>query len=230
MERGKHMNDTKAIRILIADDHLMVRKGLSTLIQGVPDFMLVGEAEDGAQAVLMCRDLRPNVILMDIVMPTVGGIEAIRYIRAESPDVNIIALTSFPDRQLIKQALEAGARGFLYKDVGIDELINAIRQVHVGQAVLDSDVLSILMNTPEPHHSPDRSEWRNEHGEVSLSSREKDVLRLLVEGKSTKQMAVTLHIQPSTVKQALSGLYQKLGVSNRTEAVSIALRENIYPI
>jgi NarL family two-component system response regulator LiaR len=225
VEGAKNMNDTNVIRILIADDHLMVRKGLSTLIQGVSDFMLVGEAEDGGQAVVMCRDLNPNVILMDIVMPTVGGIEAIHTIHAESPDVSIIALTSFPDQQLIKQALEAGARGFLYKDVGVDELVNAVRQVHVGQAVLDSDVLSILMSKSETHHSP----WRNEHGEVNLSPREKDVLRLLVEGKSTKQMAVTLHIQPSTVKQALSGLYQKLGVSNRTEAVSIALREKIYP-
>jgi DNA-binding NarL/FixJ family response regulator len=219
------MNDIKAIRILIADDHLMVRKGLSTLIQGVSDFMLVGEAEDGGQAVTMCRDLRPDVILMDIVMPSVGGIEAIRSIHAESPTVNMIALTSFPDRRLVKQALEAGARGFLYKDVGADELVNAIRQVYVGQAVLDSDVLSILMSKPEPRHSS----WRNEHGEVNLSPREKDVLRLLVDGKSTKQMAVTLHIQPSTVKQALSGLYQKLGVNNRTEAVSVALREKIYP-
>ena len=140
----------------------------------------------------------------------------------------MIALTSFPDQQLIKQALEAGARGFLYKDVGADELINAIHQVHVGQAVLDSDVLSILMSKPETHHSPTRSEWRNEHEEVNLSPREKDVLHLLVEGKSTKQMATILHIQPSTVKQALSGLYQKLGVNNRTEAVSIALREKIY--
>jgi DNA-binding NarL/FixJ family response regulator len=223
------MKDTKAIRILIADDHLMVRKGLSTLIQGVSDFMLVGEAEDGGQAVTMCRDLRPDVILMDIVMPTVSGIEAIHSIHAENPAVNIIALTSFPDQRLIKQALEAGAHGFLYKDVGVDELINAIRQVHIGQAVLDSDVLSILMSKTEPRHLPVRSEWRNEHGEVNLSPREKDVLRLLVEGKSTKQMALTLHIQPSTVKQALSSLYQKLGVNNRTEAVSIALREKIYP-
>jgi DNA-binding NarL/FixJ family response regulator len=222
------MSDKETIRILIADDHLMVRKGLSTLIQGVFDFLLVGEAEDGDQAIVMCRDLRPDVVLMDIVMPTVSGIEAIRAISAENPSVNMIALTSFPDQQLIKQALQAGARGFLYKDVGADELINAIRQVHVGQAVLDSDVLSILMSKTELSHTPVRSEWRNEHGEVNLSPREKDVLHLLVEGKSTKQMAISLHIQPSTVKQALSGLYQKLGANNRTEAVSIALREKIY--
>ena len=223
------MNDMETIRILIADDHLMVRKGLSALIQGVSDFTLVGEAEDGNQAIAMCRDLRPDVILMDIVMPEVSGIEAIRSIRTDNPAVNIIALTSFPDQQLIKQALGAGALGFLYKDVSVDELVNAIRQVYVGQAVLDSDVLSILMSKTEPRHSPARSEWHNEHGEVNLSPREKDVLRLLVEGKSTKQMAVILHIQPSTVKQALSGLYQKLGANNRTEAVSIALREKIYP-
>lgn len=219
------MSETKPIRILIVDDHLMVRKGLSSLIQGVPDFALVGEAEDGRQAILMCRNLHPDVILMDIVMPEVGGIEAIRSICAEHPPANIIALTSFPDAQLIRQALEAGARGFLYKDVGADELINAIHQVHLGQAVLDSDVLSILMSKPDLLQ---KKESPTGHLEVKLSPRERDVLNLLVQGKSTKQMAVSLYIQPSTVKQALSSLYQKLGANNRTEAVSIALREKIY--
>jgi NarL family two-component system response regulator LiaR len=219
------MNETKAIRILIADDHLMVRKGLSTLIQGVSDFVLVGEAENGGQAISMCRDLNPDVIFMDLVMPEVSGIEAIRVIHAENPSVNMIALTSFPDQLLIKQALEAGALGFLYKDVGAEELINAIRQVNVGQAVLDSDVLNILMSKLE---TPEKGKSNAGPGEVKLSPREKDVLKLLVKGKSTKQIAVVLHLQPSTIKQALSGLYQKLGANNRTEAVSIALREKIF--
>ena len=219
------MNEAKVIRILIADDHLMVRKGLSTLIQGVSDFVLVGEAEDGGQAISMCRDLNPDVIFVDLVMPEVSGIETIRVIHAENPSVNMIALTSFPDQQLIKQALEAGARGFLYKDVGADELINAIRQVNVGQAVLDSDVLNILMSKLE---TPEKGKSHNGSGEVKLSPGEKDVLKLLVKGKSTKQIAVVLHLQPSTIKQALSGLYQKLGANNRTEAVSIALREKIF--
>lgn len=220
------MNNSKTIRILIADDHLMVRKGLSTLIQDVVDFTLVGEAEDGNQAIAMCRDLRPDVILMDIVMPEVSGIEAIRSISADNPAVSIIALTSFPDQQLIQQALGAGALGFLYKDVSMDELVNAIRQVHSGQAVLDADTLNVLMSRTG---SLQKSEGQKDYADIKLSPREKDVLCLLVEGKSTKQMAVILHIQPSTIKQALSSLYQKLGVNNRTEAVSIALREKIYP-
>jgi len=220
------MNNVKAIRILIADDHLMVRKGLSALIQGVSDFTLVGEAEDGNQAIAMCRDLRPDVILMDIVMPEVSGIEAIRSIHADNPAVSIITLTSFPDQQLIKQALGAGALGFLYKDVSVDELVNAIRQVHIGQAVLDADALNVLMSRTG---SSQKSEGQKDYADIKLSPREKDVLRLLVDGKSTKQMAASLHIQPSTVKQALSSLYQKLGVNNRTRAVSIALREKIYP-
>ena len=202
------MNDMETIRILIADDHLMVRKGLSALIQGVSDFTLVGEAEDGNQAIAMCRDLRPDVILMDIVMPEVSGIEAIRSIRTDNPAVNIIALTSFPDQQLIKQALGAGARGFIYKDVSMDELVNAIRQVHSGQAVLDADTLNILMSRTE---SPQKSEGQENHAGIKLSPREKDVLNLLVDGKSTKQIAAGLNIQPSTVRQALSSLYQKLG-------------------
>ena len=219
------MNDSKDIRILIADDHLMVRKGLSALILGVPNFVLVGEAEDGRQAITMCRYLRPDVVLMDIVMPEVGGVDAIRSICAENPAISIIALTSFPDEKLIRQVLEAGARGFHYKDVGADELINAIHQVHAGQAVLDSEILAILMSKPGP--TPD-SGAHTGTGVVNLSPRERDVLNLLVQGKSNKQMAVSLHIQPSTVKQALSSLYQKLGVNNRTEAVSIALRDKIY--
>jgi DNA-binding NarL/FixJ family response regulator len=220
------MNDIATIRILIADDHLMVRKGLSALIQDVSDFTLVGEAQDGSQAIAMCRNLHPDVILMDIIMPEVGGIEAIRSIHADNPTAGIIALTSFPDSQLIKQAVGAGALGFLYKDVSVDELVNAIRQVHIGQAVLDADVLNILMNRTE---SPQKSEGQKNYANIKLSPREKDVLHLLVDGKSTKQVATILHIQPSTVKQALSSLYQKLGVNNRTEAVSIALREKIYP-
>lgn len=219
------MNDRRAIRILIADDHLMVRKGLSALIQGVSDFTLVGEAENGSQAIAMYRDLRPDVVLMDIVMPNVGGIEAIRAIRAQDPAANVIALTSFSDEQLISQALSAGARGFLYKDVSVDELINAIRQAHLGQVILDSDALNALMSKLEVSQNRER---QNVHGDVKLSPREKDVLRLLVKGKSTKQMAAILSVQPSTIKQALSSLYQKLGANNRTEAVSIALREKIY--
>ena len=219
------MNDIKAIRILIADDHLMVRKGLSALIQDVSDFTLVGEAEDGSQAITMCHNLRPDVILMDIVMPEVGGIEAIRSIHADNPAASIIALTSFPDQQLIKQAVIAGALGFLYKNVSEEELVNAIRQVYMGQVVLDADTLGILMSRTEPLP---KIEGQKNYANIKLSPREKDVLCLLVDGKSTKQMATTLHIQPSTVKQALSSLYQKLGVNNRTEAVSIALREKIY--
>lgn len=219
------MNGTKAIRILIADDHLMVRKGLSALIQGISDFQLVGEAEDGNQAIAMYRDLQPDIVLMDIVMPNVGGIEAIRAIRAADPSASIIALTSFSDEQLISQALSSGARGFLYKDVSVDELIHAIRQVHLGQVTLDSDALQVLMNKLELSQN---NETPNRHGEVKLSPREQDVLRLLVKGKTTKQMAVILSVQPSTIKQALSSLYQKLGANNRTEAVSIALREKIY--
>jgi two-component system NarL family response regulator len=219
------MNNPKTIHILIVDDHLMVRKGLSALIQGISDFTLVGEAENGSQAIEMYRKLRPDIVLMDIVMPDVGGIEAIRAIRAGDPAANIIALTSFSDEQLISQALSAGARGFLYKDVSVDELINAIRQTHLGQVILDSDALNILVGKLEPSKN---RESHDEHGEVKLSPRERDVLHLLVKGKSTKQMAATLNIQPSTIKQALSSLYQKLGANNRTEAVSIALRKNIY--
>lgn len=217
-------DDKKTIRILIADDHLMVRKGLSVLIQGVADFELVGEAENGLEAVAAYRDLLPNVVLMDIVMPELDGIGAIREICAEHPSANIIALTSFPDAHLIRRALEAGARGFIYKDVGADELLAAIRQVNLGQAVLNSEVLSILMSTAGPLQ---KDESRGGQLQERLSPREKDVLRLLVQGKSTKQIALGLHIQPSTVKQALSGLYQKLGVNNRTEAVAVALREKI---
>src|SRR5512134_3713515 len=189
------MSDTKTIHILIADDHLMVRKGLSALVQGIADFTLIGEAENGKQAIVMYSTLHPDVVLMDIVMPDVGGIEAIRTIRAEDPAANIIALTSFSDEQLISQALTAGARGFLYKDVSVDELINAIRQSHLGQVTLDPEAMRVLMDRLERSQ---KQEVHARHGEVKLSPREKDVLQLLVQGKTTKQMALILSVQPST--------------------------------
>lgn len=219
------MSTSKKIQVLIADDHFMVRKGLSAIIQSIPDFNLVGEAEDGSQAIAMYNDLHPDVILIDLVMPEMGGIEAIRSISANHSNTSILALTSFPDQQLVKQALGAGACGFLYKDVGMDELVNAIRQAHKGQAVLDAGVLNILVSANEDLQ---KREKQIDYAHVKLTPREKDVLYLLVEGKATKQIAITLNIQPSTVKQALSSLYQKLGVNSRTEAVSVALREKIY--
>lgn len=220
------MDTVKPIRVLIVDDHLMVRKGLSAIIQGIPDFNLVGEAEDGNQAIAMCRTLHPDVILMDLIMPEMSGIDAMRAISANQPKIRIIALTSFPDQQLIQQALGAGACGFLYKDVGIDELVNAIRQASHGQAVLGADVLNIFVNAAQTAHL---NAGRENHQHIKLSPRENDVLRLLLDGKETKQIASALNIQPSTVKQALSNLYQKLGVNNRTEAVAVALREKMYP-
>jgi two-component system NarL family response regulator len=208
-----------SIRVFVADDHLMVRSGLISLIQGFPELALAGEASSGEHAIDLYRQIQPDVVLMDMSMPGMGGIEAISVICAEYPQAKIIALTSFQDKFLVKQAIDAGARGFLYKDVSVADLVDAIRQVYAGKVTLEPQALEALMKSSgQPMNVP----------KIHLTPRENDILRLLVEGKSNKEMAAALHIQPSTVKQALSGIFLKLGAHNRAEAVSITMRLKIH--
>lgn len=208
-----------SIHVLVVDDHLMVRSGLISFIQGFPELTLAGEASNGEQAIELYRQLQPDVVLMDMSMPGMGGIEAIGKICAEYPQAKIIALTSFQDKFLVRQALDAGARGFLYKDVSVADLVDAIRQVAAGKVSLEPQAFDALMkNSGQPMAAP----------KIHLTPRENDILRLLVDGKSNKEMAAELHIQPSTVKQALSGIFLKLGAHNRAEAVSITMRLKIH--
>ncbi len=206
------------IKVLIVDDHPMVRKGLAMFVSGFPDLQLVGEASNASDGLELFRREHPDVVLMDMVMPEQNGAAAIATIQKEAPGVAVIALTSFSEEKLIEAALKAGARGFLYKDVSVDELADAIRQTYRGRTILDpkaSDVMLRMLQT---------SSSGNDVMKAELSDREWDVLRLLAQGLTNKQIAVRLVLQLSTVKQYTSNILSKLNVQSRTEAVATAMK------
>ena len=211
------MQNRDPIQVLIVDDHGMVRKGLQAYLIAQADINVIGECKNGLEAVKFCEDKQPDVILMDLVMPGLDGAEATRAIREKRPEIQIIALTSFQEQDLIQEVLQAGAIGYLLKDVTGVELADAIRSVKEGKPILSADVLQTLVRPPVKTTS-DRYE---------LTERELEVLGLLVEGLNNPQIAQKLFISRSTVKVHVSNLLAKLGVSNRAEAVSIALQNKI---
>ena len=205
------------IRVLLVDDHTMVRRGLAIFLQVSDDLELAGEAANGDEAVALCARLLPDVVLMDMVMPGVDGATATRRIRERFPTVQIIALTSYKEEELIQSALEAGAIGYLLKDVSADELANAIRAAHAGHATLSPAAVQALVHAaaqpPPPGHD--------------LTSRERDVLALMIEGLNNTEIARTLVVSPSTVKSHVSHILAKLNVSSRTEAAALAVRHRL---
>jgi NarL family two-component system response regulator LiaR len=208
---------TESIRVLIVDDHAMVRKGLATFFKVFDDMQLVGEAESGAAAIKLCGETLPDVILMDMVMPDMDGAVTTRMIRKEYPQVQVIALTSFKEGDLIKKALEAGAIGYLLKDVSPDDLVRAIRAAHAGRATLPREVAQALVEATNRPPTPG----------LDLTEREREVLSLMVEGLNNTQIAGRLTVSPSTIKSHVSNVLSKLGVASRTEAVALALRNQI---
>ena len=215
------MTDTlsQPIRVMLVDDHAMVRRGLATFLKVFDDLQLAGEAENGADAVQLCAEVLPDVILMDMVMPGMDGVSATRAIRQQFPMVQVIALTSFKEGELIKNALEAGAIGYLLKDISADELAQAIRAVHIGRSALSPEASQILVQMVNQPPAPG----------LDLTEREREVLGLMIEGSSNSQIALKLRVSSSTIKSHVSNILSKLGVSSRTEAVSLALRNRIVP-
>jgi len=207
----------KPIRVMLVDDHTMVRKGLGTFLNAFDDMLLVGEAENGTSAIKLCGEVLPDVVLMDMVMPDMDGSTITALIRQKYPQVQIIVLTSFKEGDLIKKALEAGAIGYLLKDVSADDLARAIRSAHVGRATLSPEAAQSLVETANLPPAPG----------LDLTEREREVLKLLVEGLSNTQIAVNLGVSSSTIKSHVSNILSKLGVASRTEAVTIALRTRI---
>jgi two-component system, NarL family, response regulator LiaR len=205
------------IRVMLVDDHAMVRRGLATFMMVFDDFKLVGEAENGENAIQICAEVLPDVILMDMVMPEMDGASATRAIRKQFPQVQVIALTSFKEGELIKSALEAGAIGYVLKDISADDLARAIRAAHAGRATLSPDAAQALVETANLPPAPG----------LDLTERERAVLALMVEGLNNTQIAGRLTISPSTVKSHVSNILSKLGVSSRTEAVTLALRHGL---
>ena len=211
------ISPSQPIRVMLVDDHTMVRHGLATFLTVFDDLELVGEAENGAAAVQLCAQVLPNVILMDMVMPEMDGATATRIIRQQFPHIQVIALTSFKEGDLIKNALEAGAIGYLLKDVSVDELARAIRAAHAGRATLSPEVAQSLVETTNQPPAPG----------LDLTERERGVLTLMIEGLNNTQIAGRLTVSPSTIKSHVSNILSKLGVASRTEAVTLALRNHI---
>jgi two-component system, NarL family, response regulator LiaR len=205
------------IRVMLVDDHTMVRKGLATFLKVFDYLELVGEAESGADAIKRCGEVLPDVILMDMVMPDMDGATATALIRQKYPQVQILVLTSFKEGDLIKKALEAGAIGYLLKDVSADDLARAIRAAHVGRATLSPEAAQSLVETTNLPPAPG----------LDLTEREREVLALLIEGLSNTQIAGKLGVSSSTIKSHVSNILSKLGVASRTEAVTLALRNHI---
>ena len=205
------------IRVLVVDDHTMVRRGLATFLKVFDDLELAGEAASGQAAIQLCTQLQPDVVLMDIVMPDMDGATATRLIRKQSPRIQVLALTSFKEEILVQSALQAGAIGYLLKDVSADELAQAIRAAHAGRSTLSPEAAQALVHaTSQPPASG-----------IELSEREREVLALIVEGLNNTQIAGRLSVSPSTVKSHVSGILTKLGVSSRTEAATLALRRRL---
>ncbi len=203
-----------SIRILIADDHPIVREGLSAVLETQPDFTIVGEAASGAQAVARAAELRPDVILLDLELPEMDGVAALRAIRAADPTAKVILFTAFDTDERILGAVQAGAQGYLLKGAPREDLFQAIRVVHGGGSLLQPVVAARLLrqvSSPAAPALPER-----------LTERELEVLRLLAKGRQNKEIAGELWISERTVKFHVSAILSKLGVGNRTEAVSKA--------
>ena len=211
------MNTTQPIRVLIVDDHTMVRKGLVSFLKNEPALVLVGEARDGREAIEACDQLKPDVILMDLVMPELGGVAATRTIHQRWPTVQVIALTSFQEKELVQDALQAGAIGYLLKNVSGEELAEAIRQAHGGRPTLAPEAVQALIQPPA----------EAETLAADLTRREQEVLALLVKGMSNPEIAEHLVISRATVKVHISSILSKLGVASRGEAISLAIQNKL---
>jgi NarL family two-component system response regulator LiaR len=211
------MSEEPVIRVMIVDDHDIVRSGLANMLEAFDDLELVGEASDGEIALQRCETLEVDVILMDLVMPRMDGVTAIRRIHADYPQIQIIALTTFKEEKLVKDALQAGAISYLLKNVPVDELATAIRKAYSGQATLAPEAADVLISaaTQPPPLGHD------------LTDREREILALLVEGLSNQEMGERLVISHSTVKNHVSNILSKLNAANRAEAVALALKHHI---
>jgi NarL family two-component system response regulator LiaR len=211
------MTQSNPIRVLLVDDHMVVRSGLSTVLSIHDDLKLVGEAGDGEEAIKLCERLQPDVVLMDLLMPKMDGVTAIKAIKTRWPQIQIIALTSFKEKEYVEGALKAGANGYLLKDVSAEELVNSVRRAAAGQPSLSPEAAQVLIkNVNEPvDKQPD------------MTGREKEILALMVEGLSNNEIAERLIVSQSTVKFHVSNILSKLGVTGRTEAVALAIKHHL---
>lgn len=211
------MGEEEMIRVMLVDDHQMVRNGLGTFLAVYDDLELVGEAKDGEEALILFERTRPDVVLMDLKMPHMDGVEATKALLERAPELRVVALTSFKDDDLVEAALEAGAIGYLLKDVRAEALADAIRSAYEGKPALAPEAAQALL----------RATRRTPRLGDDLTDREREVLALMVEGLTNPEIAEELFITQATVKSHVSNILSKLEVSTRTEAVSLALQQGI---
>jgi NarL family two-component system response regulator LiaR len=211
------MTDKGQIRLMIVDDHVVVRSGLSAFLLAFDDLKLVGEAGNGEEAVRLCQQIQPDVVLMDLVMPGMDGIAATKAIKERCPNTQVIALTSFGEEERVRAVLKAGAIGYLLKNLSAQELVAAIRNAAAGQPTLSTEAARALIHASASPKPPG----------LELTGREREVLVLMAKGLNNSQIAEQLVISASTTKFHVSNILTKLGVTSRTEAVSLALRNHL---
>jgi NarL family two-component system response regulator LiaR len=214
------MNTSQTIQVMLVDDHNVVRSGLATFLRAYGDLELVGEAKNGLEAVNLCHQKKPDVILMDLMMPEMDGIAATRAILADYPDIKIIAMTSFEEEELVHGVLAAGAISYLLKNVSADELSKAIRAAVSGRSTLSPEAARALVHATRPTKQP----------LFDLTEREREVLNLVVQGNSNQQIADALVISVATVKAHISNILSKLQVSSRAEATSFAIKNKLVSL
>ena len=210
------MSEQTKIRIMIVDDHTVVRSGLGAFIAAVPDLELIGEAENGEQAVARAKSLRPDIILMDLMLPGMDGVSATRKIKEQNPAIQVIALTSFQEDELVQNALKAGAIGYLMKNVSSRELEAAVRSARDGKMTLSPEAAQSLVRATQQAAETE-----------TLTEREKEILKLMVEGLNNAEIAERIVVSLSTVKYHISNILMKLGVENRVAAVTMAIQRKM---
>ena len=212
------MTTSGPIRVVIVDDHAMLRRGLRFFLSSFEDLELVGEASSGKEALTLCAQVEPDVVLMDMVMAEMDGADTTRIIREKYPGVQVIALTSFQEEDLVERALQAGAIGYLLKNVGAKELAQAIREAHAGRSTLAPEATEALIRATRE---------RADRPGFDLTKREQEVLALMVQGLSNAEIAERMVISVATVKFHVRGILSKLGVTSRTEAIALAWQHNL---
>jgi len=210
------------LKILVADDHLIIRQGLRLIIETESDFELVGEASDGAEALRLCADLHPDVVLMDLRMPGMDGLTAIEKLHVLQPEIAVVILTTFNEDDLMLRGLRAGARGYLLKDTGRVALFDTIRAAARGETLLNPDVMARVLSRAGQETAPSQAA-----SGVDLTEREHEVLLAVAAGERSKEIAARLGISERTVKAYLASIYNKLGVDSRAAAIAVAAQKGL---
>lgn len=216
---------TSKIRTLIADDHTLLRNGICALLEDEPDIMIVGEASDGREAVRLAGQLKPNVVLMDIAMPLLNGLEATRQIKHEHPEISVLVLTMYDNEEYFREMLEVGASGYIIKRAAASELVTAIRAVYNGEAVLSPAITRFLLEDYLNHDIRSEKDDPN-----ALSSREREVLQLIAEGRTSREIAEILNLSVKTVQSHRTSLMQKLDLHDRGDLIKYAIQKKIIEL